>query len=279
MKKIFFTGCLFLATATFAQTAKTVVTDKMPGAACDNIVHNTLPADAPDRSPSECEIQFDWKVRTALRDAFKKALQQYSANDWVISDTAVEPLKEVSKATERIYFALSYYFKIDMLAQSDLYRSQSEKYNAAMEAVSAQPGATSSNKLSDVLQEVNEATHIKFYITVNDLTKRIYFIKGGHRLFNQPGASFAVRGPYAAGLSGGGIDNARNACLLVFGKSNISSQKENDGGTSFLITNSFAKASKLTVQNIAIRMEGSDALIDALLKEIDLKQIEALVGH
>jgi hypothetical protein len=75
----------------FGQTStKNVITDKMPGILCDNVSHNILPPDAENRSPSECEVQFDWKVRFALRDAFKKALQNFSEKDWDISDTAVK---------------------------------------------------------------------------------------------------------------------------------------------------------------------------------------------
>ena len=48
--------CLQLAAQT---TTKKPVTDKLPGINCDNTITNTLPADAPDRSPSDREIQFD----------------------------------------------------------------------------------------------------------------------------------------------------------------------------------------------------------------------------
>src|SRR5436190_21319194 len=101
--------CLQLSAQT---TTKKPVTDKLPGINCDNTVTNTLPADAPDGSPSECERQFDWKVRAAIRDAFRKTLSNSPMAEWIISDTAVEEPEEVGKGPQKKFFSLSYDAKI-----------------------------------------------------------------------------------------------------------------------------------------------------------------------
>jgi hypothetical protein len=281
MKKIL---SLFLSAVailpTVAQTSmKNVVTDKLPGSNCDNAVHNILPADAQNRSPSECEVQFDLKARTALRGAFSKALQNFPESDWVISDTAVEVLTQIGKETENKFFGLSYYFKIDLAQKSPLYMEWYNKYQNAMQQLQSQPGEASTKKFSDSYYQMNNAIHIRFYILVNPVSYSIYFIKGGQQTFTVPGASFAVKGTKAGALSGGGEDNAMDACLILFGNQKPVIKKEPDGGASVYAENNFPKnTSRLTVQNISVRIECNNELLNQIIKDTDFKALADLIG-
>jgi len=278
MKKLF--SLLLIAqltTAAAAQVAKQIATDKIPGSNCDNIVHKDLLVGAQNRTPSECEVQFDWKIRTALRNAFLKTFGRFPETDWMISDTAIKTLTEIGRETEKNFFNTSYYFKIDLGQQSPMYKEWYDKYQAATEGLKAGSDNASKNFL-DFMYKMNNVIHIKFYIGVNDVSERIYFLKSGQQQVNIPGAALAVKGPRAAGLSGGGDDNAVDACLIVFGRSKITSQKESNGGTSYTIENIFPKGtSHLTVQQVSIRIECNDGLLNTILKEVDFTAIKAMI--
>jgi hypothetical protein len=268
--------CLQLSAQT---TTKKPVTDKLPGINCDNTVTNTLPADAPDRSPSECEIQFDWKVRAAIRDAFRKTLSNFPAADWIISDTAVEKLEEVGKGTEKNFFSLSYDFKIDLAPQSLTYKNWYEKYQAQMEEMK-NPKEDSYKKFADLMYRMNNSIHIRFLVRINNVSHSIYFMKGGQQVLPVPGAVYAVRGPKVSALTGGGEENAMDACLIVFGNQEPSLRAEPGGGSSFYLVNSFPKnVSHLTVQNISIRIECNNELLQIILKDTDFKGIAELISH
>jgi hypothetical protein len=280
MKKILFICWLAMpGMIAFSQTAvKKYSTDKMPGVNCDNIVHNTLPADADNRSASECEVQFDWKVRTALRQAFSKALQNFPASDWMISDTAVRVLREVSKQSEQYFFNPSYYFNVDLKPESKIYQALAEKQKAVMEELKT-PNENTFKKFTETNYKTNNAVHIRFYVLVNDISESIYYIKGGQQVINIPGAAYAVKGSHAGALSGGGEENSMDACFIVFGKPKINTQKEDNGGASVNIENNFPKAvSRLTVQEISVRIECNDELLNKILKDTDFKAIGELIG-
>jgi len=279
MKTVYLLLLLLLSAPVFAQpNSKPVATNKLPGSNCDNIVHNVLPPDALDRSPSQCEVEFDRKIRTALRNAFQKTFLDFPETGWVISDTAITTLEEVSKRTEDNFFNLSYYFKIDMAAQSPVYRDWYNKYQAHMDELK-NPKADSYKKFMDFIYAMNNAIHINFYIRVNSVSNSIYFIKGGHQVFTVPGAVYAVRGPKAGSLTGGGDDNARDACLILFGTPKPSIKTEPGGGTGLSGANNFPKnTSHLTVQNISIRIECDNELLNKVVNDTDFKAIADLVG-
>jgi hypothetical protein len=270
---------LLLSAPVLAQTnSKPVATNKLPGSNCDNIVHNVLPPGASNRSPSECEVEFDRKVRTALRNAFQKTFLDFPETDWVISDTANNTLKEIGKRTEDDFFNPSYYFKIDMAAQSPAYRDWYNKFQAHMDELK-NPKADSYKKFMDFEYAMNNAIHINFYIRVNVVSNSIYFMKGGHQLFTVPGAVCAVKGPKAGSLAGGGQDNARDGCLILFGTPKPAIKTEPGGGSSLGGSNNFPKnTSHLTVQNISIRIECNNELLDKIVKDTDFKAIADLVG-
>ena len=280
MKITYLFTIFFFPAMVFAQSSsKNIVTDKIPGSNCDNVVHNKLDASAQNRSPSECEVQFDWKVRTALRDAFSKAFNKFPATDWVIADTAVKVLQEIGKQTERSFFNPSYYFKMDMEPSSTAYQDWSGKYTAITEELKT-PGEATSKKFLDFMYQMNNAIHIRFYVLVNQASNSIYFYKSGQQTIAVPGAAYAVKGSRAGALSGGGIDNAMDACLILFGKPKISVAKDSDGGTGIRSENIFPKgASHLTVQQISIRIECNSELLNTLLKEIDFSAVAAMIGH
>ncbi len=271
---------LFLGLQLAAQTAtKKPVTDKLPGTNCNNTVENKISPDATDRSPSECEIEFDRKVKTALLNAFQKTMSNFPAKDWIISDTAVEELKEVAKGTEQAFFRISYNFKIDLSPQSSAYREWYEKYQVQLDEMK-NPKDDSHKKFADFLYRMNNAIHIRFFVQVNTVSHSFYFINGGQQVLTIPGAAYAVRGPKVAALTGGGEENAIDAGLILFGNQKPELKEDPGGGSSLYQLNNFPKnVSHLTVQNISIRIECNDQLLEKILKEVDFKAIAALVGH
>ena len=256
--------CIAIYIAAFAQAPK-----------CSNIVHNTLPPDADNRSPSECEVQFDWKVRTTLRDAFSKTFQHFPSSDWVIADTAVELLTQISKGTEKSFFRLNYNFKIDMAPQSAAYKDWYEKYQAAMQGLKAADEAAYKN-FTRFGYRMNNAIHISIFVTVNSVSHSVYFPKGGQQIVTVPGAAFAVKGPNSPGQSK--TDDV-DACLILFGNQKPSIKKESEGGASLYQLNNFPKnSSYLTVQNISVRIECNNELLNQILKDTDWKSIAYLIG-
>jgi hypothetical protein len=268
--------CLPFLFAFFSALAQT--TDKIPGTDCNNIVNDKLQG-APDRSASECETQFDWNTRTRLREAFGHLIRNWAGKHWIVNDTMIKPLTEVSRASEKYFFQLSWYFTLDLKPESALYRAWSEKYQAATNAISQQPGEASSKKFMETMYEINNATHIRIYLNVNNPDGSLYYLKGKHPGFTIPGAVYAVKGPFAANLSGGGIDESHDAAWILFGNVKTRIEKTADGTETIHMSSNFPKTSHLTVQSIAIRIECNDELLTEILKEIDFPAVAAMIGH
>jgi hypothetical protein len=71
-----------------------------------------------------------------------------------------------------------------------------------------------------------------------------------------------------------------DACLILFGNQKPPLKTEPGGGSSLYLANTFAKnVSHLTVQNISIRIECNNELLEKILKDTDFKAIAGLVGH
>jgi hypothetical protein len=268
--------CLLLLFITLSAASQT--TDKMPGSACNNVVVDTLKG-SPDRSASDCEVQFDWKTRMALRDAFSSLTRDWAAKNWIVSDTLVTPLKEVSRSSEKYFFRLSWYFNIDLDPTSDQYKKWTEKYQEALIALGQPPSEATTRKFQEGMYEVSNATHVRIYVTVNDPTEEIAFYKSNHQSFSVAGAVSAIKGSYAAALTGGGEENARDAALIVFGSAKTKLENFKEAGAALRVTSNFPNTSRLTVQSIFIRIECNDALLKEVIKKIDFAAISAMTGH
>jgi hypothetical protein len=280
MKRTAIITCfLFTATCLFSQTSvKKVATARLSGTNCDNVVHNTLPPDASNRSASDCEARFDWKIRTAIRNAFQNALLNFGGNDWVISDTAIKPLTSISKATEHKFFDINYYFKIDINPSSGAYKNWAQKFQVHLDELK-NPKEDSYRKLTEFNYTMNNAIHINCYVRVNEISQNMYFLKGGQQVMNVQGSAYAVKGSYVAPFSGGGLDESKGAWLVVFGKPKVSAVPTSEGGVGINIEHRFAgSVSTLTVQNISIRVECNNELLDKIFAGVDFKSLAALVG-
>ena len=273
MKK-FFAVVISLASTVIVSAQ---VSDKIPGSNCDNIIRNTLPADAPNRTPTECEIQFDRNVRLAVLRAFRKVFDNFNEKDWVVSDTAFEALQDVGKQSGKLYLPVSYYFKIDMKPQSEMYKPLADGYQQLQNEM-ANPKADTYKKFTDFSYKVNNTIHVNFYITVNDVSDDITFkSEGRSQVFTMPGAVYAVKGTHAVGITEGTHD----AAFIAVGKTKLSGQSKDEYGTGFRFAENFPKTgfSHLTVQSINIRIECNDELLNKILKEIDFKMLTDMIGH
>jgi hypothetical protein len=163
--------------------------------------------------------------------------------------------------------------------QSPVYKDWYEKYQAHMEAL-RNPNEETYKKFQDFFYRMNNAIHIRFYITVNSVSYSIYFMKGGQQQLVIPGAAYAVKGSKTGALTGGGEEKAMDACLILFGNQKPVIKPEADGGASIYQENSFPKnTSHLTVQNITVRIECNDELLNRIIKETDWNAIHDMIAR
>ena len=268
-----------------SQHTTRIVTDKIPGSNCDNTAVDEL-VGAENRSATPCEIEFDRRVRSNLRQAFEKIISGWSP-DWLLSTNSnveITPVKGVARGSEKQFYRLNlsdagwFYIELNLNPASAAYQKLHGLYNSSMEEWRAKPNDTNYKKLLDVFYRLKNATNIRIYVSTNDLSHRVAFLKSGIKNVNVPGA-YAVRASYVNALTGGGEESAVDACLIYLGKPKDVIDLPGEGMQEFEVKNNFpTNASHLSVQQVAIRIECNAELLDLLLKDIDFSVLQGLIG-
>lgn len=287
MKKNILVISLFFCTVQLhAQPASKIVTDKWRGSNnCDNTAVDEF-VGAENRSATPCEIAFDKFLRSNLQKAFEKIISGWSP-DWILSDNSsveIKPVKGVGRGSENQFYRLAlsdagwFYIELSMNPTSPAFSEWYGLYNASMEQWRTNPNETNYKKLTDMFYRLRHATNIRIYVSTNDYSHRVAFLKSGIKQVSVPGA-YAVRASYVGALTGGGEENSVDACLIYLGKPKAVINLPGDGMQELEVKNIFpANASKLTVQQLAIRIECNAELQELLLKDIDFSVLQSLIS-
>jgi len=279
---------LVLAIQLQAQHSAKIVTDKMPGTDCDNTAIDEF-AGALNRSATPCEIQFDRQVRTALRKAFDKLVTGWSG-DWVFdidnSNADPNPMKSIDRGSENYFYQLTksdakdYRLLLNMDPSIPQYREWFGEYSNILDKWRTDPTAEAYQKFVDFNYFVQNATHIKIYLATNNQSERMILLKGDPKRVSVPGAAYAVHAQYVSALTGGAeLADSKDAALILFGKPKVHLNKTPDGMTGIEVQNSFPqKTSRLTIQNITIRIECNRGLLDKIIESVDWSILQNLIG-
>jgi hypothetical protein len=264
--------------AAFAQGGQErIVTTKPANSSCNPVTENTLPPSARSRSASPCEIEFEGTLRRAIKDAFGPFIASLTANGWTstLDDTDAE-LTEVDRGSERSLFRRAYTIELN-LTDGAIIKGFSDRYQAMMTEISNSPTELAMQKLRDIGREQRRATQIRLVVAINDRTSRIAFFKGGQQAVSVPGASYAVRGSFVAPLTGGGVDDSNDGIAAFIGQTRTSLDKSSDSMQGVLVQFTIpSMAPPLSVQSIAVRLEGGASLIERFLKEARLTALDNL---
>jgi hypothetical protein len=269
------------ALATRGQKTQKVATGRIPGSNCDNISLADPSPDMQMRPPSECETAFHSHVWTIMKQAFAKVFTWAADHHWMVGDTASRPLKQVNKQSENYFFNSDLNYQIELLLDpaSAEYGSYRGKYGVALEQYKNAPGDSTYRNFWRAAYDVNAGTIIRINTYINQVSSKILFFKDGYKVFNVPGAAYAVKGPFAQLRTGGGVEDSQEACIILFGKVAVKPKKNEDGGFSIYSETHFPKAPHLTVQQMAVRIECNRELLSVLLKEIDFKVLASLLDR
>jgi hypothetical protein len=247
---------------------------------CDPKIHNTLPPDAQNRSATQCEIEFDTRVRKTISGAFSEVEK---LDGWIVG--SVTPLKEISqvgKESEKRYYDYGYTdlgryeLKLVMDPASEAYKKWAEEYAQVISL----PMTDSINvkKFMDFMYRMKNATHITISVNIN-VSYRAAIIKGGHKTLDLPNTAFSWQANYVGAMSGGGMDNAIDCTTLYLG--NFSAPvitKDNLGMEGIEVHPQFGKGTPLlSVQNMYIRMEANSELVQLILSKLDLVMLNSLL--
>ena len=276
--------CIMISLAGYGQL-KDIVTDKLPGVNCDNVVHDKLEG-AVNRSPSECEVLFDQRIRKIFDEAFKNVFFRKENSDWIINvKPGMTPIEGVGRGAEKDIFRLgntdhgNFNYELQINPNSAVSQEWSKKYYEAMEAFKADAAAMP--RLTELYYNMKTATNILLYTSINSVSSSFGSFQGGHQSVKIPSAAYGFRAVHVPALSGGGADNSRDACLIVFGKWQPPViAKYEDGSESIRLEAILNKSSsKFSVHNIVIRIECNKQLTDQLLQEIDFKKLQSLLSQ
>ena len=277
--------CTIMSLAGYGQL-KNIVTDKLPGVNCDNVVHDKLEG-ALNRTPSECEVLFDQRIRNIFDEAFKKVFFRKENSDWIMNvKPEMTPIEGVGRNTETDIFRLSntdngdFNYELQINSNSPAGQAWSKKFYETMEALKAD-AAANMPRFMELSYDMKTATNILLYTSINNASSSFGSFKGGHQSVKIPGAAYTFRAVHVAALSGGGDENSRDACLIVFGKWQPPViAKYEDGSDSIRLEAILNKsASKFSVQNIVVRIECNKQLTDQLLREIDFNKLQSMLSQ
>jgi hypothetical protein len=277
----FILSLVLTALATRGQATQKITTGRMPGSNCDNISLADPSPDMQMRPPSPCETAFHSHVWASMKQAFANVYKWAAGHHWHAGDTTTAPLRLVNKQSEKYFFNsyLNYPIELALDPNSAEYQPWRGKYGAALEAYKNNPGDSTYRNFWRAAYQVNAGTIIRINVYINQVSSSILFFKGGHKVFHVPGAAYAVKGPFAQLRTGGDVENSQDACIILFGKVAVKPRNNEDGSFSLYSETRFPNASHLTVQQIAVRIECNQELLDQLLKEIDFKTLASLLNH
>ena len=250
---------------------------------CDPALHEK-PGNPLRRSPTECETEFDMKVRRAIAIAFDSV---NSKNDWIVEyETPLKEITEVDHGTEKYLYDIGktdvggYNLKMVLSPESQEYREWSEKTYDFLNNPEKMQGENYP-KFQDFMYRMKSATRLTVYLSMNTASQRFSSFKGGYQILNHNGAAYIFRAPYVAAGSGGDIENSGDATFICIGRWNTPSVvKHDDGSESIEIQGKFnAGDPKLSVQNIWIRIEGNSLLTDEVISKLNFQVLQNLISN
>ena len=258
---------------------------------CDNAFRDP-PSGAQFRAPSECEVQFDQRIRRAEHQAFAKVLEVFSQGSWTKPEEgSLAPITGVARGLDKDWFRPGlttggeYSLKLHLSPASAEFRALDKRQQdimAKMQADAKVPGKmqASFDAFTAGVREMRAAIEVSVRMSVNLRTGGFSDLKSEHGPLLVPGAASAFAVSHVEGLSGGGPDNTSPDAAFIFlgkwGPARI--ERRSDGGEHVQLESvASATAPRLSVHTMTMQIECNVALRDQVLKLIDFAALTGLM--
>jgi hypothetical protein len=258
---------------------------------CDPVIYDKL-AGAEWRSPSECEVNFDAYARKGLTVALAPVVSSFTAGGWrVMKQVETQSLTSIPRHTESKPFQLNeqqmhqssaFYVlfglpdsspAVERLNQAAM--DQMQKAIAAAQAGHAVP----MDAANDAARALDEASKIGITVAINLASQGISNFKGGHTVTQLAGGGFAVEAPYVQAPTGGDIAAAQRVTYVFVGAwAPPPASRPGGADEEILVKGALNPAKLLAVQNIRIRIQGSTANAQQVIRSIDWSALKALLA-
>ena len=234
------------------------------------------------RSPSPCEARLDKQIRDTIRDAF--AAVRTGGDGWVSgNETEDKSIIGVGTHSEDLFFSLGatdvggYSIQLSLNESSPAFAAAQRKYQQASQGDGS---AASIARLMDATREWMSSLAVVVAVAVNQSSTLIDF-KGKLDRLDLPGATYALRGLTTQGGGGGDITNSKPTTVIYLGrwKAPVVEHLSDGGLKEDLVPDYPPSAPHLSVQAIVIRIEGSLAQSDKVVKLIDYAKLKTLLTY
>jgi len=275
--KVIISGAVSLTQKVNPAIAKAA--ESHPTGNCDNAIYDKTPG-AEGRSATDCEIQFDHKVRQAIAEAMAPVVIGFT-NGWDIeSQTPVKTINTIGRGSEKNFYTLdqtdvgSYKLSFSIDQSNPDFATMMQKMKNAMPKT---VDANSMKNYREALSEMGAAESINIEVMINCRPLTIVNFQPVYSKLQFAGVSQAINARYAQAPTGGdGGSETTFVCIGNWGGPQI---KNYPGGSQHItipVTINSA-APHLSIQNICIRIVCNKDLAQKVIGLIDLEKLDDLI--
>jgi hypothetical protein len=251
---------------------------------CDPGIHDKL-AGAEFRSPSECEVKFDFHVRQALAGAFTHTAAALTQGDWEqVRQPNLEAITSLPRQTEHSPYRLDLSYQFRLWPGSE----QARRNQAALDAltpkmVEAIKSAAAASAYQAELTKLTHATEgsgtIRIDIGINLASKGIVNFEGTYTTAQIPGVGYSLTAPYVQSRSGGDFSGSHETTYIFLGDWTPATSAKSGSGENILVkANLNPAAPTLAVQNMCVEIQANAELAQRVIGLVDWSALRQLLA-
>ena len=274
-----------LTFATFILTLSSAMLGAQGIGNCDPVIHDKL-VGAEWRSPSDCEVKYDQKVRQAIDSAFSPVLSSFASEGWtVVKAPKLTPIDSIARHTETKPFdnAFSssgpYAFELRASGKDTEAQKQAlmDKAGALMKDLAKNEKEI--KRLSQQVAALDEKNLVTVRVLINDKSFEIVDFAPPFNSRPLAGGGTVVWIPRAQARTGGGADAGSPATLVLLGAwSGATGKRLEADSEEVRATATLSKARPLlNTQTIFIRIESTEANAELILSRVNWSSLRSLL--
>jgi hypothetical protein len=274
-----------LAFATFILTLSSSLLCAQGNGNCDPVIHDKL-VGAEWRSPSDCEVKYDQKVRQEIDNAFRPVLRNFAGEGWtIVKAPKLAPIDAIARHTETKpfdnAFTTSGPYAFELRASGKDTEAQKQALMDKMTALMKDLAKNQKEieRLSQQVAALGEKDILSVRVLINSTSFEIVDFAPPFNSHALPGGGTVVRIPRAQARTGGGADAGSPATLVLLGPWNGATGKRLDAESEEVLANATLNKARplLNTQTVFIRIEGTDANAEKVLSHVDWNSLRSLL--
>lgn len=253
---------------------------------CDPVIYDKL-VGTESRSPSACEAKFDADVRAALQKAFDPIVHALEAEDWIVARRPnMDPIDAIARHTETQPYRMdltrngAFGLQLRLNPAGEVVRGYQQRQQVLMNQLGKEPNEALVTQIAAIANERQANTVIAIGVSAN-LPNGAAFTsyKGPLETLTVPGAVYAVWAPALPASTGGGAGSAHPGARILLGRFGApAARTQSDGSIAVRAPNQWtSNAPPLSIQTMEIRIDSGRALVDQVLRRMDLDALGALL--